>query len=299
MKILLAIDGSRASDRAIELVATLGWPNGSEVRVINVADALLGVYAGMPGVVVSGEAVEADMEADHEGRQKHLDEASERLVAPGRSVETKIIDGRPASSIVEAARESKADLIVLGSHGRGPLGSAVLGSVAAEVVEYATTPVLVVRTDKVSRLVLADDGSPSAAAARALLGRMPGFRGLPVRVVSVSERAPGWFGWLQPEAPAEIQALEEAIQADFKEHESTAAAAAEELASAGLLAEGVALIGDPASEIVRVADAFDADLIVMGTRGKTGFERLLLGSVARKVLQRAHCSVLVIRARSD
>ena len=55
---------------------------------------------------------------------------------------------------------------------------------------------------------------------------MPGFRGLPVRVVSVSERAPGWFGWLQPEAPAEIQALEEAIQADFKEHESTAIAGA-------------------------------------------------------------------------
>ena len=297
MKILLAIDGSTASDRAIGLVATLGWPNGSEVQVINVADALLGVYAGMPGVVVSAEAVEADMDADREGRQKHLDEASGRLVASGRSVDTKVIDGRPASSIVEVARESKADLIVLGSHGRGPLGSAVLGSVAAEVIEYASTPVLVVRTEKVSRLVLADDGSSSAAAARRLLVRMPGFRGLPVRVVSVSERQPGWFGWLQPEAPAEIQAFEEAIQADFKEHETTAAAAAEELASAGFVADGVAPIGDPAQEIVRGADAFEADLIVMGTRGQKGFERLLLGSVARKVLQRAHCSVLVVSAR--
>jgi hypothetical protein len=42
---------------------------------------------------------------------------------------------------------------------------------------------------------------------------MPGFRGLPVRVVSVSERQPGWFGWLQPEAAAEIQVFEEAIEA--------------------------------------------------------------------------------------
>jgi nucleotide-binding universal stress UspA family protein len=297
MKILLATDGSSASDRAIELVAATAWPAGSHLQLIHVADGLLGVYAGMPGVVVSTEAVEADIEADRERRQKLLDGAAARLVAPGRSVATQIVQGRTANSIVDAARAAGADLIVLGSHGRGALGSAVLGSVAAEVVEYATTPVLVVRAAPISRLVLADDGSSSAAAARALLGRMPGFRGLSVRVVSVSEHQPGWFGWLQPEAAAEIQGLEEAIQADFKKHESIAAATADELSAAGLVADGVAPVGDPGTEIVRAAATFGADLIVMGTRGQTGFERLLLGSVARKVLQRAHCSVLVVRGR--
>ena len=125
----------------------------------------------------------------------------------------------------------------------------------------AATPVLVVRTATVSRLVLADDGSPPAASARGLLARMPGFRGLPVRVVSVSERQPGCFGWLQPDAPAEIQAFEEAIQADLKEHESLAATSADELSAAGLAVERVAPIGDPGSEIVRAAEAFGADLI--------------------------------------
>ena len=297
MKILLAIDGSTASDRAIELVATIGWPAGSHVQLVNIADAMLGVYAGMPGVVVSTEAIEADMEVDRERRQQFLGAAAARLEGPGRTVATEIIGGRPASSIVEAARAAQADLIVLGSHGRGALGSAILGSVAAEVVEYAATPVLVVRTPTVSRLVLADDGSLPAAAAKALLGRMPGFRGLPVRVVSASERHPGWFGWLQPEAAAEIQSLEEAIQADLKEHESIASASADELSAAGLVADGIAPLGDPAPEIVRAAETFHADLIVMGTRGQTGFERLLLGSVARKVLERAHCSVLVVRPR--
>jgi nucleotide-binding universal stress UspA family protein len=299
VKVLLAIDDSSASDRAIALVATLALPAGSHVQVVNVADGLLGVYAGMPGVVISADAVEVDMEVDRQERQGYLDEAAGRLVGPGRSVETKIIQGRPASSIVDAARESGADLIVLGSHGRGALASAVLGSVAAEVIEYASTPVLVVRTDRVSRLVLADDGSPSAIAARDLLGRMPGFRGLPVRIVSVSEPPPAWLGWLPPEAPTQIQALWDAFQADVRERQSAAAAAAAELTSAGLIAEDVAPIGDPAEEIVRGADEFQADLIVMGTRGQKGFERLLLGSVARKVLGRAHCSVLVIRARSD
>ena len=113
MKILLAIDGSTASDRAIELVAATTWPAGSHVELIHVADALLGVYAGMPGVVVSAEAVEADMEADHARRQKFLDEAGARLIAPGRSVATQIIDGRPASSIVEARLMSSVQLSLM------------------------------------------------------------------------------------------------------------------------------------------------------------------------------------------
>jgi len=236
------------------------------------------------------------MEAARERRLELLATAASRLAAPGQTIATEAIEGRTSSSIVEAARAAQADLIVLGSHGRGALGSAVMGSVAAEVVEYAATPVLVVRVGAVSRLVLADDGSPNAASAHGLLARMPGFRGLPVRV-SASERQSGSFWWLQPDAPAEIQAFEESIQADLKEHESLAATPAGELSAAGLVAEGVAPIGDPGPEIVRSAEDFHADLIVMGTRGTTGFERLLLGSVARKVLQHAHCSVLVIRAR--
>lgn len=298
MKILLAIDGSPASDRAIELVAMTAWPDGSRIHLVNVGEAHLASFAVMPGVILSAEAVEADLQADREHRQELLDGAAARLAGPGRSVETEIIEGRAASSIADAARAAQSDLIVLGSHGRGALGSAVFGSVAAEVVEYASTPVLIVRTASISRLVLADDGSASAAAARTLVGRMPGFRGLPVRVVSVSERQPGWFGWA-PEAPAESEAFEEAIQASFKEHERIAAAAAAELSAAGLLAESLVPNGDPAQELVRAAEQFKADLIVMGTRGKTGFERLLLGSVARKVVQRAHCSVLVLRAATN
>ncbi|HEY7935794.1 MAG TPA: universal stress protein [Candidatus Limnocylindrales bacterium] len=297
MKILLAVDGSSASERAIDLVGTTAWPAGSHVRLIHVAEPNLAGYAGLPGVMVSSEAVDEAIQADREYRQELLATTRARLEAPGRGLDSVIVDGRAASSIVDAANAFEADLIVLGSHGRGAIGSAVLGSVAAEVVEYAATPVLVVRNATVSRLVLADDGSSSAAAARALLGHMPGFRGLPVRVVSAAERQPGWLGWLQPEAAGDIQAFEEALQADFKDHETTASKAADELAAAGLVAEGVAPVGDPATEIVHAAEAFHADLIVMGTRGKTGFERLLLGSVAHKVVQRAHCSVLVVRRR--
>jgi nucleotide-binding universal stress UspA family protein len=297
MKILLAIDGSPASDRAIEMVATTTWPDGSRIQLVNVGEAHLAAYAVMPGVILSAEAVEADLQLDRDHRAELLAGVAGRLAGPGRSVETTVIEGRPASSIVDAARASQADLIVIGSHGRGALGSAVFGSVAAEVVEYADTPVLIVRTTSISRLVLADDGSASAAAARSLLGRMPGFQGLPVRVVSVVERQPSWFGW-SAEAPAVSAALEDAIQAALSEHRTIATAGAAELSSAGLLAESLVPSGDPAHELVLAAEQFKADLIMMGTRGTTGLERLLLGSVARKVVQRAHCSVLVLRART-
>ena len=207
-----------------------------------------------------------------------------------------MLDGRPATAIADAARDFGADLIVLGSHDRGTLGSALLGSVSAEVVEYAATPVLVARTTTIQRLVLADDGSPSATAARDLVGWMPGFSGLAVRVVSVSAGQPSWLAWLEPEAPADIQALEAVIETDQERHRELAEASARQLRAAGLAAEAEpeGRRGDPGTEIVGVAQAFNADLIVMGTRGQTGLERVLLGSVARKVLHHAHCSVLVI-----
>ena len=296
MKILLAIDGSPASDRAIEMVATTTWPDGSRIQLVNVGEAHLAAYAVMPGVIF--------------GRGGRGGSAAR----PGPSSRAVGRRGRPARRARALGRDNghrgpagKFDCRCGPRQPSGPdrdrqprpgaLGSAVFGSVAAEVVEYADTPVLIVRTTSISRLVLADDGSASATAARSLLGRMPGFQGLPVRVVSVVERQPSWFGW-SAEAPAVSAALEDAIQAALSEHRTIATAGAAELSSAGLLAESLVPSGDPAHELVLAAEQFKADLIMMGTRGTTGLERLLLGSVARKVVQRAHCSVLVLRART-
>jgi len=295
MRILLAIDGSPSSDRAAQLVGTTSWPDGSAIRVVHVAAPEAESYLSMPGVVVSAETIDRIATSSRQRNDELLSSGAAGLSGPGRAVDTMLLEGRPASAIVDAARDFHADVIVLGSHGRGTLGTALLGSVSSEVVEYATTPVLVARTTSIRRLALADDGSGPAVAARELVERMPGFQGHAVRVISVSERQPGWFGWLEPEAAGEIQAFEDALQAGRKQHEELAAASAAQLTAAGLAAEADAPIGDPGTEIARAAQDFGADLIVMGTRGQTGLERLLLGSVVRKVLHHAHCSVLVIR----
>ena len=298
MRILLAINRSPSSDRASQLAGSIQWPAGSAIRLVHVMERWPQSFLSMPGVVASPETIDRIAGAARDQAEEMLGTGVAGLAGAGRTVDCVMLDGRPATAIADAARDFGADLIVLGSHGRGPLGSAILGSVASEVVEYATTPVLVARTTAIQRVVLADDGSASAAAARDLVRWMPGFSGLAVRVVSVSAGQPSWLAWLEPEAPADIQALEAVIETDQERHQELAQASAKELRAAGLAAEAEpeGRRGDPGTEIVRVAQEFNADLIVMGTRGQTGLERVLLGSVARKVLQHAHCSVLVIHA---
>jgi nucleotide-binding universal stress UspA family protein len=296
MRILLAIDGSSSSDMAAGLVATTQWPPGSAIRIVHVAELGSEALLGVPGVVASADTIERIVLAAREHSDQILSSAALQQSRPGLVVDTVLLEGRPASSIVAAAQDFNANLIVVGSHGRGALGAMLLGSVSAEIVESAGVPVLIARGTSIRRLVLADDGSAAAAAARTLVARMPGFKGLAVRVVSVSNRLPGWTGWLAPEAAEEVQAFEEALESERQRHLLLAEATAGELATAGLIADSIASIGDPGAEILSVAEDFRADLIVMGTRGQTGLARLLMGSVARKVLQHAHTSVLVIRA---
>ena len=149
----------------------------------------------------------------------------------------------------------------------------------------------------VGRLVLGEDGSADAAVARHLIATMPGFRVMPIRVVSVSELSPGWFGWLDPAAPDDTQAYEDAIVADRSRYAALARRSATVLEAAGLRAESESRSGDAGHEIVTAATDFNADLIVIGRHGQTAINRVLLGSVARKILGSAHCSVLIVPSR--
>jgi K+-sensing histidine kinase KdpD len=91
----------------------------------------------------------------------------------------------------------------------------------------------------------------------------------------------------------------EAADASRTQHDQLARQMTAELNDAGISAEATRREVDAATEILAAASASDADLIVMGTRGRTGLARFVLGSVARNVLQHASCSVLVVREGSS
>ena len=118
------------------------------------------------------------------------------MARPGLSVEAVVLRGRPATAIVDRARDMHADLVVVGSRGHGTIESMLLGSVSAEVVDHAPAPVLVARGRRIERIVLGWDGSSCAARAADLLRTWPIFAGSRVRVVSVADiEVPWWTGF--------------------------------------------------------------------------------------------------------
>ncbi|HEV8401634.1 MAG TPA: universal stress protein [Candidatus Limnocylindrales bacterium] len=297
MRILLAVDGSRSSDRARDLVAALPTHEGSSVRIVSVVptatDPISMGWAPMadPGVDV----------VDASALRTHIDalDAAEREIRSARSdlvIETVLVRGRAASRIVEEACSMPADLVVVGHRGHGRWESILLGSVSAEVVDHAPCPVLVARDERIGPIILADDRSAHARAAEAFMTSWPLFEGLPVTVVTVDEDGFPYSPSVPPLVYSEaMDAYAYGTAAQRRATEADCEAAAMRLRQAGLAADAEVREGDPAHEIVLSARHHGAGLVVMGTRGQTGLRRLVLGSVARKVLLHAPCSVLIVR----
>ena len=290
MRVLLGVDGSQASDRATSLVANLAWPVGSTIDVLT-------AHPGSADRENVGMVPAADLASERENAvevaaQGIADDAARRFAAPDLVVETHVVPDRASQAILDEAARFEVDLIVLGNRGHGAIESAVLGSTCLEVVDQSHRPVLIARRDRIDRILVGEDGSRCAAAAVELLRRWSAFHGGGVRVLSVSDHDALWIPWLRGEARRDSDNAASA-QAHAA-HEALAQAAASTLRGAGMQAEALVQDGSPARRLIEAAADWDADLIVLGSRGQSGLERLFVGSVARAVLYHAFCSVLIV-----
>ena len=291
MRVLLATDFSSHAEKARDLVAGMALPPGSTVRVVHAIEPMpeIGAYAPIPMLELSDYA-ERELRAELETFVKPLQ-------AVDRKVEPVLPFGRAADVIVADAEEQHADLVVIGSRGRGGVASMILGSVSAEVVDRAPCPVLVARGRTLHRLLLAEDGSASAALGAALIARLAPLRSLPVRVVSVADTGLPYATTMDPLASsAAVEAYYDALPAFREERERLGRERAAKLREAGIDATSEFREGDAAAELIKAAARDKSDCIVIGSRGKTGLTRVVLGSVARGILFHAECSVLVIHA---
>lgn len=293
MRILLALDGSTSSDAACRLVGSLAWPSGSVIEVVAVAEPAAELLA--PLGVATPTVGSFDQQTSDE-LEVVLDAAVAALRRPTLAVERAVLYGRPATLIVERAADFRAELVVVGSRGRGPLTSMLLGSVSAEVVDHAPCPVLVVRRPVVDNVLVAVDGSPSAQSAITYLTANRILAGRSVEVLTVasgSDRPDS--GTLGVFSDTGRDAFEEQHRDERRHAETTAAGAAQRLNDAGHRARWSISAGRPAREIIDAARCFECGLIVVGSRGHTGLTRILLGSVARNVLLHTSASVLIVR----
>jgi nucleotide-binding universal stress UspA family protein len=291
MRVLLGVDGSQSSDRAASLVANLAWPVGSTIDVLT---AHPGSPAGSrnPGMMLPKDLARERENAVEVAAQGIADDAARRFAAPDLTVETRVVRDRPSQAILDEAARFEVDLIVLGNRGHGAIESAVLGSTCLEVVDQSHRPVLIVRRDRMDRILVGEDGSKCAAAGVELLRRWSVFHGGRVHVLSVSDHDALWIPWLRGEVQRESDNVA-AAQAHAA-REALAQATASTLRGAGMQAEALVQDGSPAHRLIEAAADWDADLIVVGSRGQSGLERLLVGSVARAVLYHASCSVLIV-----
>jgi nucleotide-binding universal stress UspA family protein len=285
MKILLAFDGSQHAQAAIKLVQDLALPPKSKVHLLQVFP---------PGKTSVVSQLEHGLEA-----------AEQELLSHNINADAELVLGYPAEKIVETATKMKPDLIVIGAKGlRATLGI-LLGGVAQQVVEYACCPTLVVRAPYhgLRHVLLVSDGSLYSQRAARYLGKFP----LPEKVeigvlhalapvpnpIAVGTYIDGWHGVPYPVPTEEETALEMEKQAD----KGTALLdkTCSLLQKKGLESTPILVRGDAATEIIDYADAEDVNLIVAGSRGLSTFQGWLMGSVSRKLVHYANCSVLIVR----
>jgi nucleotide-binding universal stress UspA family protein len=238
--------------------------------------------------------------------QRFVGKIAESLRGHRLRVRTIIKEGLPEVAIVTSIGRATTDLAILGSRGLSGIPRFLLGSVSEHILSAAPCSILVVRGPRKRRgehaqgvqVVLAFDGSPDAKAALAFLGSLGLPRSSRVTLLHVTERREDAVAWLVATGRSDLRrALNRAVEASKQQAGRVLERIRQRLGRKGLQAETVLADGHPADEILNVAERQHADLIVVGSRGLTGLQRILFGSVSRKVARHAPCSVLVVRSQ--
>ena len=283
--ILLADDGSQHAQSAVELLQNIPLPSNSRIFVLR---------AFSPGQV------------DYlTGFEKALQRTKMQLEGKGFRVEADLKLGAAAELIMEIAETKKPDLIVLGAKGLRATIGILLGGVAQQVVEYSCCPVLVVRApyQGLRRILLVTDGSAYSQRAARYLAQFPLPENVDVRVMHVLPPARQpimmetyYGGWQTNYSVFPSEDEEKAfLNRQAKQGEALLTRTCGLLSRRGLGSTPVLVHGDAATEIIEYVKANQVDLIVAGSRGLSQFKSLWMGSVSRKLVHYAPCSVLVVK----
>ncbi len=290
VKVLTALDFGDSSLEALRQARALAHDLSGTLSVCHVLPApseLARVFANPAQAelaALTGEEEDTRKALAQHAREKVGLELGEILVERGVAY----------AEIVRAAENSGASYIVVGSHGRTGLLRMVLGSVAEAVTRHAHCSVLVARPVQKPGIVVAatdlSEASLPAISEGAAAAKRSGARLLVVSVIEwgsvIPNVAGGLIGALPAIPPPAVQQqVRDALKSTLEQT----------MVRLGVEGEVHVLDGSASSEIVHFADENWAELVVVGTRGKTGLARLALGSVAERVVRSATCSVLAVR----
>ncbi|MCI0682365.1 MAG: universal stress protein [Gemmataceae bacterium] len=281
--ILHPTDFSEHSADAFRLACLLARDHKAKLVLLHVAAPPVTVTSG-----VMTPAPPEPSEYDRPALQAKLDAVVP--TDPAVLVERRLVFGVPSQEIVAAAQHG-CDLIVMGTHGRRGFSRLVLGSVAEQVIRKAPCPVLAVKLPasgahkpQIRRILHPTDFSEHSAVALHLASWLAREYKAPLTALHVLQAPAAAFGDVMLEFPTETERANASRQL-----------AALTPTVPGVQFETQTEEGDAAQQILTAAESMPADLIVMGTHGRTGLGRLLLGSAAERVLREAPCAVLTVK----
>jgi nucleotide-binding universal stress UspA family protein len=298
--ILVPLDGSSFGEQALPLALSIASRSGGAIQVVHVHVPLATIYAESMANVEN--TLDPGMKKQE---QAYLDGVVRRVAAVSRvPISSALLEGSIVDVLHEHIRGRGADLIVMTTHGRGPLSRWWLGSVTDEMLRHESVPLLVVRPQE-RPITLTRDEPPqhilvpldASALAEQMLATAVELGGLTkaaytlCRVVQPYVGAAFEAGGLAIGAmvPPPIEPLRQEA-ADYLER------VAHRLRNLGLGVETAVVVSDqPAAAILDVAKDNHCDLIALETHGRGGLARLLVGSVADKVLRSASVPVLIHR----
>ena len=292
LNILLADDGSEHSRAAVKLVGDLPLDEHSRIKALRVFT---------PSDTADVWLLERSLEITEEALKKQ-----------GKNVESEILLGHPAEKIIEVAEKHDASMIVIGAKGlRATLGI-LLGGVVQQVAEHAELPVLVVRApyNGLKRVLLVTDGSEESKAMVSCMGGFPLPQDAEIEVLHIAPPIPTaeevvqyWPSGFDVSFTIPFEEIQQEIteraETEKEFGEKTLAEASKMLKGAGLDVKSTMLRGDAATEIIQYTKDHEIDLVICGGRGLGPIKSWILGSVSRKLLHYAPCSVMVVKGKGE
>ena len=284
MKTLLAVDGS---DNSYEAVHALKYfARAEQLTLLHALDVPKPAYPMMLPEVVD-ELYGALEQSMREEGERLLTRVQSLLPMHAGPLTKHLRIGSPAEVIVAMAEEQKVDLIVMGARGLGPVKERLLGSVSHRILTLAPCATLIVNgpVKAMKQILLPLQGLSDAEAAVRFLQLKPFHEAIEVTLLTVlPSTQPPW-----PVDAAAAKKLEERALQSARDYIDDVA---ERLRAIGYQARGVAVLGTPSAMIVHEATTRRSDLILMGTSGRQGITRFVLGSVSHAVLHQMPCPVL-------
>jgi nucleotide-binding universal stress UspA family protein len=274
-KLLVCTDGSPDSEGAINAAQELAKATGDTVYLLDVLTYVpyeLQSPDLLPPPSINLDLLAAQEQAVRERLEAWKARAAETAVALEPIVRT---SNSPFDGIMEEIVELKPNLVIMGRHGFTGLTRLLMGSVTARVIGHSPVNVLVVPKDVplgFKRILIASDDSPYSAAA---------FQ----EALSITQRMGSTLmGIAVAQTDGEVKTAHDVVHKMAAEAERR-----------GVALETAVPLGPVYEAIVRVAKAKQTNLIILGSHGRTGLKRLLMGSTAERVIGQAPCAVLVVK----